>query len=133
MPEIRPFAAIRYDHERTSGDLSRLLAPPYDVLDQEDKDALLAGSEENIVAIDLPHIPPKSAGPAEVYERSQRLLAKWLAQGALVREAQPALYLYHQCFEHAGKAYTRRMFIARVRLEPFSHGSILPHEKTFGR
>jgi len=132
MPEITPFSAIRYDHARTSGDLSAVLAPPYDVLDEKDKNALLAKSERNVVAIDLPHIPPKSAGPPEAYARSAELLADWIGDGTLVRESQPALYLYHQLLEHAGKMFTRRMFIARVRLQPFSHGSILPHEKTFG-
>ncbi|MEK7710845.1 MAG: DUF1015 domain-containing protein [Planctomycetota bacterium] len=132
MPEIRPFAAVRYDQRRFGGDLSRLIAPPYDVLDERDKQGLLARSERNIVAIDLPHIPPKSAGPAEVYERSARMLNEWLGDGTLIREASPALYAYHQQFEYAGRSYTRRMFIARVRLAPFSDGSILPHEKTFG-
>lgn len=132
MPEVAPFAAIRFDAARTGGDLSALLAPPYDVLGQADKDALLAKSDDNIVAIDLPHIPPKSAGPPQAYERSARRLDEWLSAGTLVRETVPALYLYHQRFEHAGKSHTRRMFIARVRLQPFFEGSILPHEQTFG-
>lgn len=132
MLEIRPFAAVRYDQRRFGGDLSRLIAPPYDVLDDRDKQGLLARSERNIVAIDLPHIPPKSAGPAEVYKRSARMLDEWLSDGTLIRETAPALYAYHQQFEHAGRSYVRRMFIARVRLAPFSDGSILPHEKTFG-
>ncbi len=132
MPEVAPFAAIRFDHSRTEGDLSAVLAPPYDVLDHDDKNALLAKSDRNIVAIDLPHIPPKSAGPLDVYERSAGLLDQWLSDGTLIHEPRPALYLYHQRFEHAGKPYTRRMFVARVRLQPFSEGSILPHEQTFG-
>ncbi|MGB2987555.1 MAG: DUF1015 domain-containing protein [Phycisphaerae bacterium] len=132
MPEVAPFSAIRFDERRSGGDLSAMLAPPYDVLDRSDKDALLAKSEHNIVAIDLPHIPPKSAGPAGAYEKSARLLQTWLSDGTLVREKNPAMYLYHQRFEHAGRPYTRRMLIARVRLEPFSKGLILPHEQTFG-
>ncbi len=132
MPEITPFAGIRYDHNKFNGDLSNLIAPPYDVLDERDKRGLLAGSERNIVSIDLPHIPPKSAGPTEVYERSARMLNEWLADGTLIRETAPALYLYHQRFEHGGRTYTRRMFIARVRLVPFTEGSVLPHERTFG-
>ena len=132
MAQVVPLAAIRFDHTRTGGDLSALLAPPYDVLDQQDKDALLARSEHNIVAVDLPHVPPKSAGPDKVYQRSAKLLEQWLTEGILVREKKPALYLYHQRFDHAGQPYTRRMFIARVRLQAFSEGVILPHEKTFG-
>ncbi len=132
MLEVAPFSAIRYDVQRVGGDLSTVLAPPYDVLDEADKKALLARSDRNIVAIDLPHLPPKSAGPAQVYERAARTMQEWLADGTLIREPSPALYLYHQRFEHLGKSYTRRMFIARLRLQPFSQGSILPHERTFG-
>jgi len=132
VPEIALFSAIRYDLRRVGGDLSAVLAPPYDVLEEADKKALLARSDHNIVAIDLPHLPPKSAGPAEVYERAARTMRDWIRDGTLVRDPASALYVYHQKFEHDGKQYTRRMFIARVRLEPFSEGSILPHERTFG-
>jgi uncharacterized protein (DUF1015 family) len=132
MAEVTPFCAIRYNHERLNGDLSSVLAPPYDVLDQADKNALLAKSDRNIVAIDLPYIPPKSLGPQEVYDRSARMLADWLANGTLVREDEPAIYLYHQVFQHEGHQYIRRMFIARVRLVEFSEGIVLPHEETFG-
>ena len=132
MAQIEPFAAIRYDFAGLGGDVSSRVAPPYDVLDQEEKDALLAKSDRNVVAIDLPHIPPKSAGPAECYDRAARTLAGWLADGTFVREAAPALYVYHQTFTVEGKTYTRRKFIARLRLTPFSQGVVLPHEQTFG-
>ncbi len=132
MAEIRAFRAIRYDHIRLGGDLSSVIAPPYDVLDQRDKDELLARSDRNIAALDLPHIPPKSLGPPECYARSADSLEQWLKDGTLTRETQPALYLYHQVFEHGGKQYTRRKFFATVRLVPFSEGVVLPHEETFG-
>ncbi|MCP4593753.1 MAG: DUF1015 domain-containing protein, partial [bacterium] len=132
MAEVRAFAAIRYDHSQLGGDLSSRIAPPYDVLDQEEKDGLLAVSDRNIVAIDLPHIPPKSLGPQEVYDRAAQTLEAWLADGTLLRESQPALYVYHQVFEHNGQTHTRRKFIARVRLMPFSEKVVLPHEETFG-
>lgn len=132
MLEVAPFSAIRYNLRRAGGDLSAVLAPPYDVLDEADKKALLGRSDRNIVAIDLPHLPPKSAGPAQVYDRAARTMRDWMRDGTLVRDPAPALYVYHQRFEHDGKQYTRRMFIARVRLQPFSEGSIFPHERTFG-
>lgn len=132
MLDVRPFAAIRYDARRFGGDLSRVIAPPYDVLDESDKAELLAGDAHNIVDMDLPHVPPKEAGPPSAYEHSAALLKKWLAEGVLVREASPALYVYHQNFEHNGRKYTRKKFIARLRLAAFSEGVILPHERTFG-
>lgn len=132
MLDVRPFAAIRYDARRWGGDLSNVLAPPYDVLDESDRAELLSRDAHNVVAIDLPHVPPKSAGPPEVYEQAARHLQQWLKDRVLIRETKPALYVYHQSFEHGGRKYTRKKFIARLRLASFSEGVILPHERTFG-
>jgi len=132
MLEVLPFRATRYDFRRCDGNLSTLIAPPYDVLESADKDALLRKSDRNIVAVDLPHLPPKSAGSPEAYARSAKLLHDWLTDGTLVHESHPALYVYHQEYEHAGRQYVRRKFIARLRLQPFSAGVVLPHEQTFG-
>lgn len=132
MAEISPWSAFRYDFQKLGGDLSAVIAPPYDVLEEADKSRLLAKNSRNIVAIDLPHLPPKSAGPAHLYQRSADQWREWIADGTLIREPQPALYAYHQRFEQDGVFYVRRMFIALARLLPFSAGVILPHEQTFG-
>lgn len=128
MSIVRPFAAIRY----AARDLSALLAPPYDVLTADDKAALLRRDRRNFVAVDLPHVPPKSAGPDQAYQAAARTLAGWLADGTLVRDAKPAVYVYHQRFQHGDERFVRRMFFARLRLEPFGSGSVFPHEQTFG-
>ncbi len=132
MLELRPFAAVRYNPDIVGRDQSNVLAPPYDVLESSDKSALLSRSPYNVVAIDLPHVPPKSAGPAEAYEAAAAMMRQWLTDGVLIRERMPAIYLYHQRFDHAGETYTRRMFLAGLRLAPISEGVILPHEQTFG-
>ena len=59
----RPVRIAMRAADRFGNDLSKLVAPPYDVLDEDDKAALLAKDPSNIVAVDLPHVPPKSAGP----------------------------------------------------------------------
>lgn len=128
MAHIAPFRAVRYSAQ----DQSRLVAPPYDILDQADKEALLARSDRNVVAVDLPHTPPKEAGPKEAYERSARTLLSWLNDGTLKQDSEPALYVYHQIFRHGGRHYTRQMFFARLRLEEFGKGQVFPHEQTFG-
>jgi uncharacterized protein (DUF1015 family) len=131
MSRVRPLPAIRYATTRTR-DLSTRLSPPYDILDQADKDALLRADPINFVRVDLPHVPPKSAGPDSAYRAARQTLDAWLAGGTLVPDAQPALYVYHQAYRHAGAAYVRKMFFARLRLEPFGQGSVFPHERTFG-
>ena len=68
MAEIAPFRAWRYDFPNLGENLSTRIAPPYDVLDLAGKNRLLAGSNRNVVAIDLPHAPAKELGPPECYE-----------------------------------------------------------------
>ncbi len=132
MPEIIPFRALRYNPSRFAGQWDRLIAPPYDVLSADDKAALLRGNDRNIVAIDLPHVPPKEAGPDEVYAQAARTLQQWRQDGTLAFDDQPALYVYHQEYGFGGKRFLRRKFFARMRLEPFGTGTVFPHEQTFG-
>lgn len=132
MPEIRPLQALRYNPARFGQDVSSLVAPPYDVLDASDKAELLARNGHNIVAVDLPHVPPKSAGPDEVYARAAETLRQWISEGAMMREDVPAVYVYHQQYEHGGRSFVRKMFFARMRLEEFGTGTVFPHERTFG-
>ena len=126
--EIRAFQGWR--HRTTDGDVGALIAPPYDVLTQADKDALLASNPANIVAVDLPHWPPKEAAPDDVYAQAARTLLTWQADGRLARDEKPCLYAYQQTYTWAGRTYTRRTMLAAVRLTAFGEG-IWPHEHTF--
>lgn len=129
MAEIRPFAGIRYS-SKLSSSFSDLIAPPYDVLDERGKEALRLKHANNIVSIDLPHVPPKTPGPDEAYEQAARTLKAWLADGTLQQDGRRALYPYMQAYEHNGRTYHRRGLIALVRLTPFGE-DVIPHERTY--
>ena len=129
MAQIRPFAGIHYA-KRSDLDFSKVIAPPYDVLDEGGKAALQARHPNNVVTIDLPHLPAKAAGPGDVYERAKLTLDAWRAARVLVQDPRPALYPYTQRFEQAGRTFHRRGFIALVRLTPFG-ADVVPHEKTY--
>jgi uncharacterized protein (DUF1015 family) len=128
MADIQPFRAIRYSRS----DVTSLIAPPYDILSEADKQALLRKDDHNIVAIDLPHTPPKSAGPDSAYAKAAGELTSWLDMRTLVRDEAPAIYAYHQTYRLGSKTLTRKKFFARLRLEPFGTGHVFPHEQTFG-
>jgi len=127
--EIRPFRGWRYS-AGAQGDVSDRLAPPYDVIGLTDRDALLARSDRNIVAVDLPHFPPHEAGPDEAYQRSVDLLGRWRADGTLVQDHAPAIYAYEQTFRWAATSYRRRGMICGVRADQ-SGRDVIPHERTF--
>ena len=128
MAQIRPFAGVRFT-KKNGADIA-LIAPPYDVLSEQDRANLLARDAHNIVNVDLPHVPPKSAGPDEVYDKANINLQAWLKTGVLQRDRRPSLYPYTQTYEHGGRSFHRRGFIALVRLSPFGEGQVVPHEKT---
>jgi uncharacterized protein (DUF1015 family) len=112
-------------------DLSDLIAPPYDVLDEEGKRSLQAKDRHNIVTVDLPHLPAKTVGPDAAYAAADDTLEDWLARGVLTRDQKPAIYPYTQTFTHGQRTFHRRGMIARVKLSPFGEGIVVPHEKTY--
>jgi uncharacterized protein (DUF1015 family) len=48
----------------------------------------------------------------------------------LLEDSELAIYVCHQQFEVQGHSFTRRGFLARLRLEPFGQGQVYPHEET---
>jgi uncharacterized protein (DUF1015 family) len=128
LAQIRPFAGIRYG--KSFADVSDVIAPPYDVLDDAQKSALQAKHPNNIVTVDLPWMPPKTVGPDEAYEKANTTLQAWLSSGVLHRDARRALYPYAQTYTYAGRSFNRQGFICLVRLTPFGE-DIIPHEKTY--
>ncbi|MDP7162539.1 MAG: DUF1015 domain-containing protein [Phycisphaerae bacterium] len=127
--DIRAFRGWRY-RMSDDRDVSTLIAPPYDVVSAGCKRALLAGCERNIVAVDLPHVPPEQAGPDRAYARAAETLDQWKAGGLLVQDERPCVYLYQQTYTWAGKTHTRRAIICGLRVTE-SGRDVIPHEHTF--
>ena len=137
MPQIQPIPAVLFRSSSDNEDISDRIAPPYDVLDESSKSALVAGNERNIVAIDLPYLPPKTVGPDEVYVEAGERYRRWLDEGVLVRRQTPAFFVYQQTYTVEGREYKRRGLIGNVQVQPFGPsptgegGGIYPHEQTF--
>ena len=126
MADIRPFRGVLYDPARV--ELSRVLAPPYDVIDDAERRLLAARDPHNVVRLIVPEGPGD-----ERYQNAAQLLGAWQAEGALRRDDAPALYRYHQVFRHVDlgpSEVTRRGFISAVRLHPYDDHVIRPHERT---
>src|SRR5919107_1784644 len=124
MADVRPLRALHYDLERTGG-LELVASPPYDVIDDADRAKLLAGSPYNVVEIDLPR------ADGDPYEHAARTLARWIFEGVVVRDEQPAIWALEQDYTGPdGRTYRRHGFLARVRVEDYGPGRIRPHERT---
>jgi len=134
MADVRPFKAVHYDLGRV-GSLDAVAAPPYDVIDAAGRARLLDRSPHNAVAIDLPKpfdpADPASNPAGDPYEEAARTIETWLAEGALVADAEPSIWAMTQDYVAPdGSRHSRHGILARVRVEDYESGGIRPHERT---
>ncbi len=141
MADVQPLRALHYDLS-VVGALGDVVAPPYDVIDAAQREALIARSPFNVVAVDLPRAPTAGKGGADgqesvesefadPYRAAGELFETWQLQGAVVRDSQPAIWAHTQQYTGPdGVAQTRRGFFCRVRVEEYGAGRIRPHERT---
>ena len=123
MADVQPLRAIHYDLGRV-GSLAGVVAPPYDVIDPGQRTDLAARSPFNVVRIDLPE-------GEDPYAEAARLFDLWQADGALVRDDEPALWTLTQDYTGPDdRRLVRHGIFARVRVEDYGPGRIRPHERT---
>jgi uncharacterized protein (DUF1015 family) len=120
MAEVKPFRALHYD-ESVAGPLAALVAPPFDVISDEERVDYLARSPYNVVHLTLPDDEQDAADA----------FADWQREGVLVRDEEPAYWLLSQ--EYVGPDGVRRTrdgIVASLKAEPYERGVVLPHERT---
>jgi uncharacterized protein (DUF1015 family) len=126
VADVQPLHALHYALDRVGG-LAPVVAPPYDVIDAEQRARLAARSPYNVVEIDL----PEADGDLDIYAHAAHLFAEWQSEEILVRDHEPALWALAQDYTGPdGNRYTRKGFFARVRVEDYGPGRIRPHERT---
>jgi uncharacterized protein (DUF1015 family) len=127
MADVQPLRALHYDPS-VVGPLPSVVAPPYDVIDATQRAELMERSPFNVVAVDLPQ---DGADGQDRYTAAGELFASWQAQGALVRDSEPAIWAHTQDYTGPdGLRRTRRGFFCRVRIEDYGAGRVRPHERT---
>jgi uncharacterized protein (DUF1015 family) len=129
MAQIEAFRGLRYDLGHV-GTLSDVVAPPYDVIGPDLQQALYRRHPANVIRLILNRGEMGDDEHKNRYSRAARFLRNWQREGLMQLDPDPAVYVYHQAFTYAGTEFTRRGFMARVRLERFGEGNIFPHEET---
>lgn len=121
VPLFLPFRALRYSKHH---DLQSVTAPPYDVLNAQDRLEFAARDEHNIVHVDLP------VGDDPYVQAADRL-RRWRSSGVLILDERPSFTLYRMRFRD-DNGQTRETVGVIGALEVVDEGSdgVLPHERT---
>jgi uncharacterized protein (DUF1015 family) len=122
---LHPFRALRPAPELAE----RVAAVPYDVVNRAEAAALAAGNPHSFLHVGRSDIDlPADVDPydSRIYAKAREALDRLQADGTLIREATPSLYLYRQIMN--GRAQTG--VVGCVHIDDYEHDLIRKHEKT---
>jgi uncharacterized protein (DUF1015 family) len=128
MPIIRPFRGLRYDPS-VAGNLSDLVAPPYDIIYDEWRERLYQRNPYNIVRLIKTKDEPGDNDKINKYSKAGDFLQTWVKKDILKTDEKPAIYVMSDTYLVDGTPKTRLGFIALIKIEPFGNG-IYAHERT---
>jgi len=101
---------------KRQGNLSTLVAPPYDVIPDADLRRYEAMSPFNVVHV---------TRPGTDYERAGRTFEEW-ERDRILQADEPSMYVHEVTFN----GRRRLDLIAALRLQPYEDRVVLPHERT---
>ena len=123
MAQISPFKGWRYNDDLID-DFTKVIVPPYDVITAGEQDQYYSMSPNNYIRINL----NRSEGE-ERYINASKALVDLQQKGVLKREAEKAIYILSQSFDHDGKMVNRVGCICALKLSELD-ADVLPHEQT---
>ena len=121
MAVIKPIKALRFTEK--AGSIESCVCPPYDIISESEREALIARNEYNVVRLELP------VGENR-YDEAGRTLNDWYGNGILARDEKAGIYVYREEFAVKGREYCLTGIICLVELCEFSERIVLPHEET---
>ncbi len=124
MAKIKPLKALRFTNK--AGDISDNVCPPYDIINEEERLALIRRSPYNHVQLELPVGEDK-------YAQAGALLQEWISSGILQRDEEEGVFVYRESFFVKDKAYVFTGLICLTKLYEFSERVVLPHEETLSK
>jgi uncharacterized protein (DUF1015 family) len=129
MADVKSFPGLRY---AATGELADLVTPPYDVITPDAQARYYERHADNVIRLELGLTAPEDNALDDRYTRAAVTFAEWRLRGVM-RQDPPTLYVYEQRFAALGATHTRVSLLARVRLEAWEAGIVLPHERTLSK
>ncbi len=132
MAEIVPFKGFLYDPDKVGG-LKNVVTPPYDVIPVPDQEKFHEKHPNSVIRLILGKQFDTDNENDNRHTRAAEYCSQWIQDKVLVKDEVPALYFTMSEYEALGQTHTRCGITARIRIEPFEKGVILPHEKTYSK
>ena len=129
MANVKPFKGYRYNIDKI-GDAGKVVSPPYYNLNKEMKDKMYEMSDYNSVRLFSGRTYPDDTETENRFTRARSYLDTWIEEDILVRDKEPAIYMYEQTITvHDETRYQNRTFVCLLELAELSEGVIMPCEE----
>jgi uncharacterized protein (DUF1015 family) len=122
VPVFLPFRGTRY----RDPDLSAVVAPPYDVIDEEERAQLEATDPHNAVRLIL----PRATAADDPYRAAAATFDEWRRQLVLATDSTPAFYGYEMRFRGPDGEERYTLGIIGALELPSDPTTVLAHERT---
>lgn len=134
MAKVIPFRGTRYNTDKFKN-LDDVTTPPYDIISKEEQQKFYEKNENNIIRVDYGMEFDSDDETNNRYTRGGEYLRHFIEDQILIREDEPAFYIYEQIFSlNDGKpAHSLKGIISLVELREFSDRVVLPHEYTISK
>lgn len=130
MATVKAFCGLRF----ADGDIKNLVTPPYDIISPAEQEALYKKDAHNIIRLEYGKDEPGDTENENKYTRAGAYLKDFMEKGVLKTDKAPSFYVYEETFSlPSGEKKAIKGIIARVKLQEFSEGVILPHEETLSK
>ncbi len=124
MTVVGPFRALRYDADRL--DLSRVIAPPYDVIAADERASFFDRDPHNAIRFELTRDVQDEA--ATDYGWIRLTIDAWRESGVLIRDLEPGYYVMRQTYKApSGEVLESPDDVFRTTGE----GQVMPQKLTF--
>src|SRR5210317_634845 len=116
MAIVAPFRALRFNPLKLER-LEDVVTPPYDIIDEKNQASFQARNPYNMIYLDISKSPGKGDDSDERYNSARDYFVKWQREDVLIRDDEPAFYLYIIDYKlPSGRRFTRKGFIGLVEL-----------------
>lgn len=132
MAIIAPFMGLTYNFKEP-GNISRLVAPPYDVITEAEQEEYYKTDPHNVIRLILGEKKKGDSDWDNKYTRAADDFKRWESEDVFVRADHPSMYITSITYDPGDGSGPRVRWglIALVHIEEEESGVILPHEKTF--
>lgn len=127
MANIREFCGYRYNIDKKEN-LGKVMAPPYDTVSDDEREDYYNADEHNVIRISKGKENESDSEQENCYTRASDYLNSWISEEVLIKEKEPAIYLYEQRVKYNATTFINHGIVALLELTELDDNEVITCE-----